>query len=681
MLNHPRTLKSFTALFGALACALFTSNSLGQTEVTPPLMASDAAAGNNFGRDVAIDGDWLIAGSPNNSPLLSGFGAGAAYIYSRTAGVWGGQTQLHASDRVGGDQFGTAVAVNGNWVAVGAPDEEFSTLTPSSGSVYLYEWNGTAWGGGPLAGPRTQTQKISGFALSNEHFGCAVALDGDTLVVGADQFFTAQRFGSARVYRRVGSLWSLEATLTAFDASTDDVFGHAVAINGNTVIIGAPRIVTSPTATDTGSAYVFTRSGTTWSFEAKLQANDGGAGDLFGRAVALRGDVAVIGAESHDLLSPLAPNAGAAYVYTRSGSVWTQSQKLTASDAFDDNAFGNSVAISNDVIAVGSYMDGSQTGSVYLFASTGSSWTEVTKVFATDANGLDQCSRDSLAIGVDNTLVVGAAGHEGDAFDFDDNRGAAFIFDVNGLPVPAGDSDGDGLSDADELARGTNPLDFDTDNDGMGDGLEVINAGLGTCPNPLNSDSDNDGLSDGIEHTNGPNPCDPDVDNDGLLDGTEVDIAQGSGCPSPNAADSDGDSLSDGAEVNAGTNPCNPDTDGDGIADNIDPLPLTPGVPPTFLAALTLSVAGDVIALDVGEFLGPNSNAQKGRRTALANNLQEAATAIANGNDDAAVASLMMVLNKIDGAATPPDWMPESEDRDSLYADVQALIVLVQCMP
>jgi len=689
------------------------------------------------------------------------------------------------------------------------------------------------------------------------------------------------------VYRLIGSTWVLEDTLIAPDAGLSNQFGHAVAISGNTVLIGAPRIVGFPTPADTGSAYVFTRSGSTWSYQAKLQPSDGGAGDIFGRSVALRGDVAVIGAENHDLLSPPTSNAGAAYVFARAGSVWTQSQKLIASDAFFNGAFGNTVAISGDVIAVGSFMDGSQTGSVYLFSASGPTWTEIAKTFGSDANGFDQFSRDSLAIAPDNSLIVGSAGHEGDSFSIGDNRGAAYIFDVSGLAV-GGDTDGDGLSDSDELARGTDPFNPDTDGDGMSDGLEVLNAGAGTCPDPLNADSDGDGLGDGVEFNFGPNPCDPDVDadglldgyevsigtdpntfdsdgdglsdgiennigtdplnpdtdadglsdgleiafttdplnpdsdgdslsdgqevtlaagsgcpnpaladsdgdgwsdgyehsfgsnkcdadtdqdglsdsneaafgtsplnadsdgdgmldgfevtiaagggcpsptnpdsdgdglidgdeytaglspcdtdtdndglsddneslfgtnpldddsdSDGLLDGTEVDIAQGTGCPNPLNGDSDGDGLADGSEVSAGTNPCNTDTDGDGVADSTDPTPLNPGVPAAFLTSMTLAVAGEVISLDVGEFLGPNTNAKTGRRTALSNNLQDAATAIGNGDSNAALASLMMVATKIDGQSPPPDWMPASAQRDALYADVQALILLVQLM-
>ena len=138
--------------------------------------------------------------------------------------------------------------------------------------------------------------------------------------------------------------------------------------------------------------------------------------------------------------------------------------------------------------------------------------------------------------------------------------------------------------------------------------------------------------------------------------------------------------MTDGAEINAGTNPCNADTDGDGLNDGVDPYPLTPGVPPEILAALTLAVAEDVQTISVSEFLAPNSNAAKGRRTALSNNLFDAAVAIENGQYQSALASLTMVANKVDGQSPPPDWMLPGPEKSALYADVQALIFLLQTL-
>src|SRR6266498_686609 len=161
-------------------------------------------------------------------------------------------------------------------------------------------------------------------AASGDIFGFSVAVTGDTVVVGAsgDNMLA----GSAYVFVRSGTGWSQQAKLTASDAASGDRFGDAVGISGNTVVVGA-----SDAASDAGSAYVFVRSGTSWSQQAMLTASDAAVFDLFGRALAVSGDTAVVGAISDD--TDAGPDAGSAYVFVRSGTGWSQQAKLTASDA------------------------------------------------------------------------------------------------------------------------------------------------------------------------------------------------------------------------------------------------------------------------------------------------------------------------------------------------------------
>src|SRR6266508_458911 len=172
--------------------------------------------------------------------------------------------------------------------------------------------------------------------------------------------------GSAYVFVRSGTGWSQQAKLTASDAASGDRFGDAVGISGNTVVVGA-----SDAASDAGSAYVFVRSGTSWSQQAMLTASDAAVFDLFGRALAVSGDTAVIGAPSDD--TDAGPNAGSAYVFVRSGTSWSQQAKLTASDAAAFDFFGAAVAISGDTVVVGALADdtdaGSNAGSAYVFVS------------------------------------------------------------------------------------------------------------------------------------------------------------------------------------------------------------------------------------------------------------------------------------------------------------------------
>lgn len=181
------------------------------------------------------------------------------------------------------------------------------------------------------------------------------------------------------------------------------------------------------------------------------------------------------------------------------------------------------------------------------------------------------------------------------------------------------------------------------------------------------SDTDTDGLTDTDETTIWfTNPLDPDTDNDGLLDGTEADLFLNGSCVNVLVTDTDGDTLTDGAEVTGGTNPCDQDTDGDGIADPIDPNPLVANAS-NAQTAETLRGIGDVIlSFPVSEFAGPNNNARKARRNALANRYYAAALLAQLGLDLPAALLIYTVDLQIDGDPTPPDWMLDSADRDLL---------------
>ena len=145
----------------------------------------------------------------------------------------------------------------------------------------------------------------------------------------------------------------------------------------------------------------------------------------------------------------------------------------------------------------------------------------------------------------------------------------------------------------------------------------------------------------------------------------------GSGCPNPLDSDSDDDSVLDGDEVNAGTNPCNADTDGDGLPDNVDPTPTEPGATTNFLEQAARDMAVDIQAL------GPNANANQGRRNALANRAIDAANAIAASDIQGAIDALTSLLEKVDGQSPPPDWMGNSPEKTALANDINLLISLL----
>ena len=256
----------------------------------------------------------------------------------------------------------------------------------------------------------------------------------------------------------------------------------------------------------------------------------------------------------------------------------------------------------------------------------------------------------------------------------------AAVFDDLGVVVESTgpiDTDGDGLSDADEVALGTDPTLADTDADGLSDGDELA-AGAdplnpdtdgdgeldGVDADPLTfNDADGDGLSDSMEAQLGTNPNAADTDGDGLWDGTEIDPGLGT---DPLDADSDDDGLSDGEEVALGTNPKDADTDGDGVGDASDPLPATPGVTSGWLEDDLRALADLACAFDLSSMDAKNNNAAKGRRNAICNKLNAAAKAVGKGDYDGAMDGLTSLYQKLDGQPSPNDWMVPGPDRDML---------------
>ncbi len=186
--------------------------------------------------------------------------------------------------------------------------------------------------------------------------------DGDDVGANANQ-------GSAYVFTRSGTTWTEQAKLTASDGATDDYFGWAAAVSGDTVVVGAYHDDVG-TNVDQGSVYVFTRSGSTWTQEATLTASDGAAHDYLGYSLAITGDTVVVGASGDDIGANA--DQGSAYTFVRSGTTWTERTKLTASDGAAHDRFGWSAEISGDTVAVGARYDdvGANTdqGSAYMFA-------------------------------------------------------------------------------------------------------------------------------------------------------------------------------------------------------------------------------------------------------------------------------------------------------------------------
>ena len=290
---------------------------------------------------------------------------------------------------------------------------------------------------------------------ASDQFGAAVAVSGDTVVVGAPREHGAA--GAAYVFVRSGGAWSQQAYLKASNTGAGDGFGSSVAISGDTVVVGAPGEDSQATgvngkqsdntAPSAGAGYVFVRSGTIWSQQAYLKASNTGASDGFGSSVAISGGTVVVGAPGEssqatgvngDQGNNLALEAGAAYVFVRNSTTWSQQIYLKASNAEARDQFGAAVAISGDAVVVGApYEDSDATGvngdqsstgspdagAGYVFVRNSTTWSEQAYLKASNTGVLDHFGW-SVAISGD-TLVVGAPNQDG-------YSGAGYVFVRNG---------------------------------------------------------------------------------------------------------------------------------------------------------------------------------------------------------------------------------------------------------
>ena len=339
--------------------------------------ASDAASGDLFGSSVSISGDYAVVGARQDNS-----NAGSAYIFVRSGTTWTQQQKLTASDAASYDWFGASVSVSGNYAVVGAYGNDDAGTYSNSGSAYIFVRSGTTW---------TQQQKLTASdAAVSDRFGVSVSVSGDYAVVGANG--DNSHTGSAYIFVRSGTTWTQQQKLTASDAVEADSFGVSVSVSGDYAVVGAYD--TNDGGTNSGSAYIFVRSGTTWTQQQKLTASDAAASDWFGASVSVSGNYAVVGAYGNDDAGTYS-NSGSAYIFVRSGTTWTQQQKLTASDAAASDAFGMSVSVSGDYAVVGAYdtNDGANLrGSAYVFVMSCDASTAPTN------GGVGSCT-SSLATG------------------------------------------------------------------------------------------------------------------------------------------------------------------------------------------------------------------------------------------------------------------------------------------
>jgi len=393
------------------------------------IKASNTESIDRFGSDVAIDGDTLVvgavvedsgsAGVNGNQGDNSAPNSGAVYVFTRNGSVWSQKAYLKASNPDADDGFGASVAISGDTIVVGAPFESSNAIGVNGDQ----NDNSTSWA------------------------------------------------GAAYIFTHDGGVWSQQAYLKASNPDWDDRFGYSVAISGDTVVIGAALEDSNATGVNgdqgdnsaeiAGAAYVFIRSGSNWSQQAYLKASNTDADDWFGSSVAISGETVVVGASREDSNAAgidgdqnnnLAASSGAAYVFVRTGTDWSQQTYLKASDPAAWDLF-STVAISDDTVVVGARWEdsgaagvnagqddysASSAGAVYVFTRNGTLWNQQAYLKASNTDA-DDIFGARLAISGDK-LVVGAVWEDSDATGINGNQGdnsasyagAAYLFTRSG---------------------------------------------------------------------------------------------------------------------------------------------------------------------------------------------------------------------------------------------------------
>ncbi len=373
------------------------TRSNGRWSRTAKLTGSDTAAGDGFGCSVALFGDTLVVGARGDDD--GGSSSGSVYVFTRAGTAWTQQAKLVATDGAMNDFFGHWVSISGDTLVVSTQYDD--DVGSDSGSAYVFSRSGTTWS--------QEAKLLAPDGAPQDYFGGYSSLSGDTLVVGAacDDDNGAQS-GSAYVFVRSAGTWAPQAKVTPTDGAAGDRFGAAVAVDGDRVFVGSPWDV-DPGGIS-GSAYAFTRSGTSWSEQAKITAPDCAQYSEFGRWIDLDGDDVVIGAHNDDVI---ASNSGAVYVYSFSETAWARRAKLTVPEGAPNDTFGIGVAVDRGTVAVGaSYTDanGTDSGCFHLFQQTGPFRTPQGRELSVAAPGVlgNDCDPDGDAL---TAALVSDAGH------------------------------------------------------------------------------------------------------------------------------------------------------------------------------------------------------------------------------------------------------------------------------
>ncbi|MCA8944156.1 MAG: integrin, partial [Planctomycetes bacterium] len=436
-----RVLFSLALSFPLTATPLAAQSILQQAYIK----SSHPDASDQFGVSVAMSGNTAVVGVYNEDSNATGVNgnaannsaadAGAVFVFVRSGSTWAQQAYLKPSNTDAGDRFGYSVGISGDTIVVGAYGEDSSATgvggnqgdnsATDSGAAYVFTRSGSTW--------TQQAYLKASNTDTTDQFGLSVAISGDTILVGSfnedsgnaadpndDTLFNA---GAAYVFTRSGTTWSQQAYLKPTTLGWNDRFGWHVTISGDTAVVsssnedsnatGVDGDATNDAASDAGAAWVFVRSGSTWSQQAFLKASNTDPSDNFGFAVAIDGDTIAVGAIGEDSAAVgvggdqsdnSSSNSGAVYVFHRDGSTWSQQAYLKSDNCGQGDFFGDAVSCSGDTLLAGArYEDSSATGvggdgannaassagAAYVFQRCGEVWGELAYLKASNTGSSD----------------------------------------------------------------------------------------------------------------------------------------------------------------------------------------------------------------------------------------------------------------------------------------------------
>jgi hypothetical protein len=353
-----------------------------------------------FGTSVALHDAWAVGGAPNDE-VGDNADQGAAYVFARSGGSFAFDARLVAPDGAAGDGFGTSVAVFDAHLLVGAPRRDRGGLA-DHGAVYVFVRDGNTWvlQTTLLPGPDDQFD-------ANVLFGTALALQQSRALIGAPGARNGGAFnaGAGMVFERNGSSWTQVARLAALDGAANDLAGTSVALDADSAMLGAPGDDVDGRSNQ-GSALVFVRTGGPWTPQARLFSPDGAIGDDAGEAVALRGDTALLGMSDAKIGNNL--EQGAVRVFQRSGTNWSAGQKLVAAAGINFDTFGCTLAFAGNTALIGTSFVPSP---VYVFTRSGGSFAQTSRIDMADEQIADAFGA-SLALW-SNVALIGASNDGG----------------------------------------------------------------------------------------------------------------------------------------------------------------------------------------------------------------------------------------------------------------------------